>query len=138
MTCEVPDNMKDANRRYLRDMAIAAAAYVAVVYGAVTTIRHSGLQLPQSAVILIALAPVVPALMMMRSYVTHFRAMDEFNRRIQSEAWLISAAAVGLGSFTYSFLEEWAHLPRIDLVWVFPALIFAWGMATFVVRRRYQ
>ena len=88
--------------------------------------------------ILIALAPVVPALMMMRSYVTHFRAMDEFNRRIQSEAWLISAAAVGLGSFTYSFLEEWAHLPRIDLVWVFPALIFAWGMATFVVRRRYQ
>jgi len=138
MTCEVPDNMKQANRRYVRDMAIAAVAYVGVVLAAVTLIRHMQLDLPQWAVILIALTPLAPALMMLRTYLTYVRAMDEFNRRIQSEAWLIAAGVIGLASFTYSFLEEWAHLPRIDLIWVFPALIFTWGLATYFVRRRYQ
>lgn len=138
MSCEVPDNMKEAGRRYIRDMAIAAAVYVGVVFGAATLIRHSGLPLPQWAVIAIALTPVIPALMMMRTYLTFVRQMDEFNRRIQSEAWLISAGVVGFGTFTYSFLEEWAHLPRLEIVWVFPALIFAWGLATYFVRRRYQ
>jgi hypothetical protein len=138
MSCDLPDNMKQANRRYLRDMAIAATAYVGVVFGAVTLLRHSGLHLPQWAVILVALAPNLPALMMMRTYLTYVRQMDEFNRRIQSEAWLISAGVVGLGSFTYSFLQEWAHFPQLDLSWIFPALIFVWGLATFFVRQRYK
>ena len=89
-------------------------------------------------VVLISLTPVIPALVMMRVYLTFVRQMDEFNRRIQSEAWLISAGLVGFGTFTYSFLEEWAHFPRLDLVWVFPALIGMWGLATFFVKRRYQ
>jgi hypothetical protein len=112
--------------------------YMAVVFAAVWVIRHSGLQLPQWTVVLISLTPVIPALVMMRVYLTFVRQMDEFNRRIQSEAWLISAGLVGFGTFTYSFLEEWAHFPRLDLVWVFPALIGMWGLATFFVKRRYQ
>ena len=138
MSCEVPDNMKAAGRRYTMSMLGAGLLYMAVVFAAVWVIRHSGLNLPQWAVVLISLTPVIPALVMMRVYLTFVRQMDEFNRRIQSEAWLISAGLVGFGTFTYSFLEEWAHFPRLDLVWVFPALIFAWGIATYVVRRRYQ
>jgi hypothetical protein len=130
--------MKGAKRRYVRDMAIAGVVYLGVVYGAVTLIRHAQLNLPYWAVIMIALTPVAPALMMLRAYLIYFRAVDEFNRRIQSEAWLITAGVVGLSCFTYSFLEEWAHLPRIGLIWVFPALIMVWGAATFLVRRRYQ
>ena len=141
MTCETDDlgpKAKQASRAYRRNMAIAAVVYIAVVFGAVTLIRHMPFSLPQWAVILIALTPLIPALMMMRIYLTFFRSMDELNRRMHSESWLISAAVIGLGSFTYSFLEEWAHLPRIDLVWIFPALIFAWGVAMYFVRRRYK
>lgn len=141
MTCEpgdLPPKAKQASRAYVRDMAIAAAVYVGVVYGAVTLIRHVPISLPQWLVALIALTPLIPALMMVRTYMTYLRSMDEFGRRIQTEAWLISAGVVGLGTFTYSFLEEWAHFPRIDLVWIFPALIFFWGMGTFYVRRRYK
>lgn len=138
MSCEVPDNMKEAGRRYTVNMLGTALLYIGVVFAAVWVIRHSGLHLPQWGVVLVSLTPVIPALIMMRVYLTFVRQMDEFNRRIQSEAWLISAGVVGLGTFTYSFLEEWAHFPRLDLVWVFPALIATWGAATFFVRRRYQ
>ena len=138
MSCEVPDNMKEAGRRYTVRMLGTGLLYMAVVFAAVWVIRHSGLQLPQWTVVLISLTPVIPALVMMRVYLTFVRQMDEFNRRIQSEAWLISAGLVGFGTFTFSFLEEWAHFPRLDLVWVFPALLGMWGLATFFVKRRYQ
>jgi len=141
MTCEpgdLPPKAKQASRAYMRDMAICAVVYVGVVFGAVTLIRHMPFSLPQWAVVIVALTPLIPALMMVRTYMTYLRSMDELGRRIQTEAWLISAAIVGLGTFTYSFLEEWAHFPRLDLVWIFPALIFFWGAATFFVRRRYK
>ncbi|MFZ2030884.1 MAG: hypothetical protein WAU68_11285 [Vitreimonas sp.] len=141
MTCDpgdLPPKAKQASRAYMRDMAIAAVVYVGVVFGAVTLIRHMPFSLPQWLVVIVALTPLMPALMMVRTYMTYLRFMDELGRRIQTEAWLISAAVVGLGTFTYSFLEEWAHFPRIDLVWIFPALIFFWGIATFYVRRRYK
>jgi hypothetical protein len=138
MSCEVPDNMKEAGKRYTRRMLGAGLLYALFVFGASTLIRHSGLHLPQWAIILLALTPVIPGVLMMVTYLTFVRQMDEFNRRIQNEAWLISAGVVGIGSFTYSFLEEWAHFPRVDLVWIFPALILAWGLALFFVRRRYS
>lgn len=138
MSCETPDNLQQANRRYVRAMAVAGGLYVLVVALVVTLIRHSGLNLPQWLLVVLALTPLIPAALMVRGYLTYVRAMDEFNRRVQSEAWLIAAAAVGLGCFTYSFLEEWAGFPRLDLIWVLPALILAWGVATFFVRRRYQ
>lgn len=138
MSCEVPDNMKEAGKRYTRRMLGAGLLYMAVVFAAVWVIRHSGLHLPQWGVVLVSLTPVIPALIMMRVYLTFVRQMDELNRRIQSEAWLISAGVVGIASFTYSFLEEWAQFPRLDLIWIFPALIGAWGLASFFVRRRYS
>ena len=141
MTCDtgdLPPKAKRASLAYMRDMAICAVVYVGVVFGAVTLIRHMPFSLPQWLVVIVALTPLIPALMMVRTYMTYLRSMDELGRRIQTEAWLISAAIVGLGTFTYSFLEEWAHFPRLDLVWIFPALIFFWGAATFFVRRRYK
>jgi hypothetical protein len=138
MSCEVPDNMKEAGKRYTRRMLGAGLLYAAIVFATAWVIRHSGLHLPQWAVVVIALTPVLPALLMMGNYLTFVRQMDEFNRRIQSEAWLISAGVVGIGTFTYSFVEEWAHFPRLEVVWIFPALIMAWGVALFFVRRRYQ
>ncbi len=141
MTCEtddIPPKAKRASRDYVRSMAIAAVVYLAVVFGAVMLIRHAPFSLPQWAVIIVSLSPAIPALMMMRTYLTYLRAMDELHRRIQTEAWLIAAGVIGIGSFSYSFLEEWAHFPRVDLVWIFPALVFAWGLATYYVRRRYK
>lgn len=134
MTCEFSG--KEAARRYRRDIALAGGLYVALVIGAALAIRN--FELPQSVVVVLALLPVAPALMMLRAYLVFVRAMDEFQRRLQTEALVISTAITLFASFAYGFLEEWADFPHVPLIWVFPAFAFVFGITHIVVRARYK
>jgi hypothetical protein len=136
MNQETSPTAKRAAGRYARDMIVAGVLYSASVVGGVTAIEK--LDLPQAGVIVIALLPLLPALLMLRAYVTFLSGIDEFQRRIQTEAILASAALVGFGSFAYGFLEEWAGFPHLPLIWVLPALIAFWGMAAAIIRLRYK
>lgn len=137
MVCEpVSESAKQATRRYVRDMAIAAALYVGLVFAAVVTKRS--FDPPQWALILLAVWPMAPALMMLRAYLVYLGTMDEFQRRLQHEALLIAAAIVSFGSLAYGFLEEWAELPHVPLIWVFPAFALVFGLAHVVIRWRYK
>jgi hypothetical protein len=136
MSRESSETAKRVGRRYTRDMLLSSVLYSGVVVGGALAIDQN--ELPRWAVILIALAPLLPALLMLRAYVVFLNGIDEFQRRIQTDAILISAAVVGFGSFAYGFLEEWAGLPHLPLIWVFPALIGIWGLAACVVRLRYK
>lgn len=130
------DTATRAKRRYRRDMIIASVLYVGAVFAGALAIRTFAP--PQWALIVLALLPLAPALLMLRAFIVFLGEIDEFQRRIQTEAVLISAAVVGFSSFAYSFLEEWADFPRVSLIWVFPALIGVWGLAACVVRWRYK
>ncbi len=134
MTCEFSN--KDAAKRYRRDVAISGALYVACVFGAALAIRN--LDLPQWVVIVLSLLPVAPALLMLRAYLVFTRAMDEFQRRLQSEALIVASAITVFGSFAYGFLEEWADFPHVPLIWVFPVFAFVFGIAHIFIRRRYK
>jgi len=136
MVCETSPHMKEARARYVRGMAVAAVSYVASVFAAALAIRN--LELPQWAIVLLALAPVPPALLMLRSYLVYTRAMDEFQRRLQAESLIVATAIVLFGSFAYGFLEEWANFPHVPLIWVFPAFSFVFGVAHIAIRRRYK
>ena len=134
MTCEF--SSKEAARRYRREIAVAGVLYVGAVIGAALAIRN--LELPQWTVIVLSLLPVAPALMMLRAYLTFTRAMDEFQRRVQSEALIVATAITVFASFAYGFLEEWAEFPHVPLIWVFPVFAFVFGVAHAVVWRRYK
>jgi hypothetical protein len=134
MTCEF--SSKEAARRYRRDVAITGVLYVGLVFGAALAIRNY--DLPQWAVILLSLAPVTPALMMLRAYIVFTRSMDEFQRRMQSEALIIATGVILFASFAYGFVEEWADFPHVPLIWVFPAFCAVWGVTTVFVRGRYK
>ena len=137
MTCdEGPESAKPAKRRYVRDMAVSGALYVALVIGGALIIRYG--HPPQWALIVLALLPVAPALMMLRAYLAYLRSMDEFQRRLQTEALLIATGVVAFGSFAYGFLEDWANFPRVSLIWVFPVLSFVFGFPHIYIRRRYK
>lgn len=123
-------------RRYMGNMAVASVLYTIFVFAGAYATRIEGI--PQWALVLAALAPLLPALLMLRAYAIFLNGIDEFQRRIQTEAILISAAIVGFGSFAYGFLEEWADFPHLPLIWVFPALIGIWGVAACVLRLRYK
>jgi hypothetical protein len=134
MTCEFSD--KEASRRYRRDVAVAGGFYMAVVIGAALAIRN--LDLPQWLVIVLSLLPMAPALMMLRAYLVFTRAMDEFQRRLQSEALIVASAITVFGSFAYGFLEEWADFPHVPLIWVFPVFAFVFGVAHIFISKRYK
>ena len=127
---------KPAAKRYRRDMAVAAVLYVALVMGAALLIRNW--ELPQWSVIVLSLLPTAPALMMLRAYLVFTRAMDEFQRRVQSEALIVATAVTVFGSFAYGFLEEWADFPHVPLIWVFPVFAFIFGVAHAIIWRRYK
>jgi hypothetical protein len=136
MNANESTSMKAAGRRYARQMLTAAVIYSAFVFAGAYGVGH--MELPRWAVIAASLAPLFPALLMLRAYATFLNRIDEFQRRIQTDAILIAAAIVGFGSFAYGFLEEWANFPHLPLIWVFPALIFFWGLAACIVRLRYK
>ena len=136
MSCEVSESAKQAGRRYTRGMMIAGLLYVGFVVLGVSVIRH--MSPPQWLVIVLALLPALPALLMLRTYLTFLRALDEFQRRVQAEAALITLGIVTMAAFSYGFLEEWAGFPHIPLIWMIPAVVITWGASAFFVRRCYQ
>jgi len=136
MTCEPTPRVKHAGQRYTRAMTVAFGLYMTLVIAGAIAIRV--LEPPQWALIVLALAPLAPALMMLRAYLIYTSALDEFQRRLQSQALIVAAAFVVFGSFAYGFLEEWANFPHLPLIWVFPVFAFTFGIAHFVIWRRYQ
>ncbi len=137
MVCEpTSESAKAAGRRYKRDMAIAVAAYAAVVFGAAFAIRN--LELPHWLVIVLALASFAPTLLMLRAYLAYWRSLDEFQRRVQSEALIVAAALVVFSSFAYGFLEEWAGFPHVPMIWIFPVYSFVFGVSHHIIGRRYR
>jgi hypothetical protein len=123
-------------RRYMGNMAVACVLYTIFVFAGAYATRIEGV--PHWGLVLAALAPLLPALLMLRAYAIFLNGIDEFQRRVQTDAMLISAGVVGFGSFAYGFLEEWAGFPHLPLLWVFPALIGIWGLAACVLRLRYK
>jgi hypothetical protein len=134
MSCEL--SSKESARRYRRDVAISGAIYIVLVLGGAFAIAN--LDLPRWLVIVLSLLPVAPALMMLRGYIAFTRSMDEFQRRLQSEALLIASAVIVFGTFAYGFLEEWADFPHLPMIWVFPAFCGVWGVSHLIISRRYK
>jgi len=135
MRCE-PEIGKAARGRYTRAMAVAAVLYIGVVALGVTVIDRFAP--PAWLTIVLALLPLAPAMIAVRAYLDYFRALDEFQRRVQTEALVVTLAVVTLGAFSYGFLEEWAGFPHVPLFWVFPAVMLTWTVAQIALRARYK
>lgn len=117
-------------------MALSGVVYIALVFGAAFVIRN--LDAPQWSRIVLALVPTAPALMMLRAYLTYLNALDEFQRRLQTDAMLLAAGVTVFSTFAYGFLEEWAELPHVPLLWVFPLFLMVFGIAHIIIRHRYK
>jgi len=88
--------------------------------------------------LLIALAPILPALAALRVVVLSTRELDEVQARIQLEAFVISAMTVSFGCFTWGFMERWLDVPSLSVIWVLPIMCVVFGFARLYVSRRYQ
>lgn len=135
INCETQGASEAVARRYLRDMGVAAALYMASVVAGALIITQ--LHPPHWVRIALALAPLAPVAMILRAILVLINSVDELQRRIHLEAVLITAGLTAFGTFAWGFLEEWAGFPRLTAMWILPAMMVLWGLTLALVRRRY-
>lgn len=121
-------------KRYLRDFLIGMSLYVVLLIVAIAILNNLP---PHPANALLMLVPVAPILFAFRAFIENVRHMDELQQRIQMEAFAFSLGLTGILTFTYGLLER-AGWPDIPMVWVFPLIIFLWGIGLGVASRRFK
>lgn len=126
--------MKPAAKRYKRDTILSFTAYVVVLFSVNYFLNGYGTEgwLP----VVLALLPVLPILYFARTVIIYSRSWDELQRQIAFEATVIAFFVIGIGSFTYGFLEG-VGFPVLDTIWIMPLLIAVQGIAMFLVRGKY-
>src|SRR2546428_12161250 len=126
-------SQRTAARTYPRELGLAMAAYVIVV---VVSIKlFCGLDHPIKT--LVALTPLIPAVLALFAYLRFLGRMDELGRRIQLEALAFGFGAAGMLTFAYGFLEN-ADFPQLSYIWVFPLMIALWGIGGAIASYRYR
>lgn len=128
--------MRAIEKRYLREFLPAMTAYVVVMLTVWPLLRTTDDRMLRT---LIALAPVVPVLFVVRAILRQILGADEMMQRLHLEALAISAGVVGLASLIGGFLAA-AKVIELDgtiLIWVFPALAATFGVVRMFAARRY-
>ena len=126
---------RPADRRYYKEFGVSIVAYLLAVPLSVLLIQAS----PATAWwrIPLALLPVLPALFAILALLRFFRRLDEFQRRIQLEAFVFSCAGTGLLTLSYGLLER-VGFPAIDWSFTLPLLIVLWFIGLLLASWRYQ
>ena len=127
--------MRDVEKRYVREFLPAIAAYTVVMLTVWPLVRTTDDRMIRA---LIALAPVIPILFVVRAIVRNILGSDEMMQRLHLEALAISAGIVGVVSILVGFLVA-AKVIELDgsiLLWVFPALGGTFGFARKIAMRR--
>ena len=85
----------------------------------------------------IAVAPMLPALLLPAVVVRYLRRVDELQRQIQLEALGFAFAGTAVITFGYGFLEN-AGFPRLSWFAIWPIMGALWIIGSFVSQRRYR
>ena len=127
-----------AGRRYIRALWPALIGYSLALFLSLWLLRRGIDPLPLRA--LVAVLPVLPLALMMRAALRYLREIDELQRRIETEAIGIASLLVALLYFAGGLLQK-AKVVDLDaamaMIWVFPLLCAAYGIAKMVLARRY-
>jgi hypothetical protein len=114
---------REAKRRYLIEMAIVMALYVATLTIAIRIGR--GME-DGTAKTLLTLLPAIPVFLTVWVIARQFRRADEFVRLRSLESIAIAAGVTAGLTFTYGFLEN-VGFPRLSMFWVWGIMGFTWG-----------
>ncbi len=91
----------------------------------------------------LALAPMIPGLLYIRSWMRFVNGLDELQRRIQLEAWLFAVVGTVLSGIAVSTLgESGVHLGELEhgmgMGWAFIAAFIFWLVGSAVANCRYK
>ena len=122
-----------ASRRYTSEFTVAIVLYMAVLLWTRSAFRtyHGPWELA------IALAPLLPVILVFIAGIRLYAGTDEFNKRIMVESLAIAGVITALLAVTYGFMEG-DQLPRPSAWWTWSAFMFSWLASSGVLRLRYR
>lgn len=126
--------MNTAAKQYTRNIILAFTAYGLILFGVNTYM--SGAELPQWRMAILALLPMIPVLLVIKSVLVFAATWDELQRKKAMEAMLIAFFITGFGTFAYGFLEG-VGFPKMDTIWVMPVMMASYMVGQLIVARRY-
>jgi hypothetical protein len=86
---------------------------------------------------LFMLLPLAAVVLILRSMMLYFSAADEMQRRILAEACAYAFVIVVFCTIVAGFFEG-STIPVIPWYWRFAFMMFVWGIAVTVTKRRYK
>jgi len=122
-------------KRYLREFVPSMGLYAVTLIASVSVLTR--FDLPQWARVVIALAPVLPTLLVFISILRAIRDSDEFLQKVHLNAVVFSAILTALITFSYGFLEG-VGFPKMPTMLVLPLMFMLWGIGQAFSLKRYQ
>ena len=125
-------------RRYVREFFPTMGAYIVAVFGSIWLLKR--VDAPALRVML-ALLPVVPIALMLRSVMRYIRDVDEMQQRIELQAISLATALVSLLYLAGGFLQAAKVIAlrgSTTMMMVFPLICAVYGIAKVFIVRRYR
>ena len=121
-------------RQYLTELFGAMAIYLVVI---ILTMGRIGDTEPGLMKMALALAPVVPLILVFWVIMRQYNRSDELHKRMAREAFVLGAMMFGWIVIIWGFAELGGAPPIPTLVFG-PTLLGLWGLATPIVMRKYR
>jgi hypothetical protein len=124
-------------RRYVLRMWLAAGFCVVAALVAAVSFRQGHLKgVPAYPVAMLPALPILWALVETGRFLADLK--DEFQRNLFVQCLLGGIGGTLAATTTWGYLEDFARVPRLDLVWVYP-LFWLFAAVTYpVVYARYR
>ncbi len=126
--------MDSSCKQFRKQGLLAMMAYALVVAASVYCIEKLPLH---GWKYLVAVAPIVPALMFVRTILRFLASRDEMQMRIHLQAFAFAFAGTAILTLTYGFLQN-AGLPNLNWVWVWPLMGTLWMIGAAMGTRKYR
>ena len=122
-----------STRQYFVELFGAFGIYAVVLFA---TIGRVGDAEPGLIKMALALAPVLPLILVFWAIMRAYYRSDEMHKRILTEAFAMGAMIFGWLLIIWGFAEN-GGAPQIPMVFVAPLLIGFWGLSMPIVMRKY-
>lgn len=115
---------------YRRELTVAIAVYMVLLFGAIRLARPMDDGILRTALLV---SPMIGFGLMIRAIIRLVARIDEYQRMRMLETFSIAMAITGAVTFTYGFLET-AGFPRISIFAVWMVMGVSWGVVGCVRR----
>ncbi len=122
-----------AGRRYALEFGVSMAAYVVAIF--LSRLLWHSASGPWRTVV--ALAPVIPVVLLVAAMARYLGGTDELQRRKLVDSLALAGGATALIALAYGLVEG-EGLPRPSAWWTFATLMVCWAVSAVFVQRRLQ